>query len=64
MPTTRLSLDLAERTPEWDLRMLRIHLMRVVNRSRTGDLSPADEQRFSELCRSYRERLKRVMPAA
>jgi hypothetical protein len=44
--------------------MLRIHLMRVVTRSRTSDLSPTDEQRFSELCRCYRERLKRVMPAA
>ena len=64
MSTTRSSLDLAERTPEWDLRMLRIHLMRVVNRSHPGGLSPIDEQRFSELCRCYQERLRRLMPAA
>jgi hypothetical protein len=64
MPTARSSLDLAERTPAWDLRMLRIHLMRVVNCSPPGGLSPADEQRFNELCRCYQERLRRLMPAA
>ena len=64
MATNRSHLDQAERTPEWDLRLLRTHLMRVVNSRRSGELSPADEQRFSQLCRCYRERLRRVMPAA
>jgi len=56
-------LDQAERTPDWDLRALRTHIVATSYSWSTSNASPDEQRRFAQLCKKYRERLQTISPA-
>lgn len=64
MPTEYSArLDAAERTPDWDLKALRTHIVATSSSWSNSNSSRDDQRRFTQLCKKYRSQLQNLSPA-